>query len=111
MSEENELLSGGALVIPGKEYWGDWATRIPVAIKRAEEKLDGEAFVLIPPYCDGNKTDNTIAITATEVALADALWETWNAWLGDIRFHPATTARPEPPPALIAFTEKVEKIA
>ena len=69
-----------------------WATRIPAAIKQAEELLldagERDYFWLLKPRS---------VITATEVALAEALW----AWIAE----PGET-----PAALIAFTEKVEAL-
>lgn len=50
-------------------------TDIPAAIATAREMLDGAAFVLFPPLCDGNKTDKTIAITKREVDAIEALVE------------------------------------
>ena len=72
-----------------------WATRIPAAIKRAED------------WVEDHKGWSFIPITATEVALAEALWEQMQG--DEYRRHPAN---PEavPPPALIAFMEKVEAL-
>ena len=78
-----------------------WSVRIPAAIKKAEEHLDAGEHV-----SNGCK----LSITTGEVALAEALWMLWGAWVDDTSFHPATTARPAPPPALVAFAEKVEKL-
>ena len=80
-------------------YLAPWSDRIPAAIKKAEEKLgapvkeggfQGEMTMFIP------RDHPEAAFTADEVALAKALWHE----LGP-DMHP---------PALIAFTEKVEKL-
>ena len=72
----------------------NWATRIPAAIKRAKQKIAGKHHIWLSRQRD--------FITATEVALAEALWKMW--WYDD------KAAGDDPPPALIAFTEKVEAI-
>lgn len=66
-----------------------WSTRIPAAIKKAEEKLGQNPYWI--------SMDFTTVITAGEVALAKALWE-------------ADQYRSVPHEALIAFTEKIEKL-
>ena len=83
----------------------DWSSRIPAAIAKAEKLLDVEGvprgFFLPAGNPDG-------ALTATEVALAKALWDT------EVLFEEGFKESWEPlggsGKALIAFTEKVESL-
>ena len=65
-----------------------WATRIPAAIKRAKELVGPDAW-----YANDS---STVVVTATEAALAQALFY--------------SNHEDNPDPALIAFTEKVESL-
>ena len=88
---------------------GEWrdppplATSIPAAIKRAEEHVASDEHE--SGNCDCHYPGKRI--TATEVALAKALWEQMRG--DEYRRHPANSEA-VPPPALIAFTEKVESL-
>ena len=72
------------------------ATRIPAAIKRAEQKLCGAPLYIFT---------EELSITATEVALADELWEEHRKYCDEYNWD-----YNEPPPALCAFTEKIESL-
>ena len=74
-----------------------WATRIPAAIKRAEELTQNDVMVMC-------RIESVYEyLTATEAALAEALWDLWTLAYGDAdEFDDPWKA------ALIAFTEKVE---
>ena len=72
-----------------------WAARIPAAIKRAKEV--GDVYLPADPVKD-TATSPRFMLTATETALAEALWKLIEQ-LGNA-----------PSPALIAFTEKVESL-
>ena len=76
-----------------------WATRIPAAIKRAKEELEGEHECERIGFSMNQVGVNTVVITATEVALADELW-------GFANDGPC----PPWPDVLIAFTEKIESL-
>ena len=79
-----------------------WSARIPAAIKKAEGwLLNGTLWAMWYSGKSGS-TEPTDIITAGELALAKALWEDWDAFG---KLHVAI-----PQPALIAFTEKAEKL-
>ena len=75
-----------------------WATRIPAAIKRAEEV--GDVYLPTDPVKD-TATSPRFMLTVTETALAEALWEVKKGFIW---------MEGEPPLALIAFVEKVESL-
>lgn len=92
-----------------------YSERIPAVIAKAEKlvapwvdthPLNIETFPC--EHCDAREKHNSKrgAITATEVALAKALWEEWESEheLPGGRFSSY-------PPALIAFTEKIEQLS
>ena len=88
-----------------------WATRIPAAIKRAEVKAEAwRQLVLVLADKNTDLHPHTAHallkdfITPVEAALAEALWEQHE--FEAIKLY-GGIAQP-PPPALIAFTEKVE---
>ena len=75
-----------------------YSERIPAAIKHAKELL--AEFEYWPGALHVSMDFHPVVLTAGEVALAEALWDEFS--------------RPydgEYPPALIAFVEKVEKLA
>ena len=87
----------------GPHEEASWATRIPAAIKRAEEV--GDVYLPADPVKD-TATSPRFMLTETEVALAEALWEMCDAvYNEDPQAHDWT-----PPPALRDFTEKVEAL-
>ena len=75
----------------------DWSTRIPEAIEEGKKRLG--RGTLVRRAGGGPET----AITAGEAALAEALWETHRKYCDEYNWD-----YDEPPPALIAFTEKIE---
>ena len=77
-----------------------WATRIPAAIKRAEELVGPDDW-----YANDS---STVVVTATEVALAAALLQLWEVWQGRLYGRIISES---PHPVLVAFTEKVEALA
>ena len=85
-----------------------WATRIPAAIKRAEELLSGRSLKSWGVL--GGETMSVIGITREEVALAKALWTDHaepgadhSQYIEEQAGAPCDSCT-----ALIAFTEKVE---
>ena len=76
--------------------------RIPAAIEEGKRLLDEEPWVMLNPKTLEHR--GTI-ITATEVALAEALWNTHRKYCDEYNWD-----YNEPPPALIAYTEKIESI-
>ncbi len=82
-----------------------WSERIPAAIAKGEKLLNGDQYVLIPPHMRGNETEFTVVLTAGEVALAKAVWgwEWWAHCMGLTDFEPSD--------ALIAYTEKIERLS
>ena len=78
-----------------------WPERIPAAIKHAEEHVRTRRREVFLTSQQLNKVDEEF-ITAGELALAEALWEDWDAFG---KLHVAII-----PPALIAFTEKAESL-
>ena len=109
-----------------------WSERIPAAIANAERMLDGGEYVLIPPHIGGNETKLTLVLTAGELALVKALWKrrdhvgplskeaSGGNWVDgcecgyshDFDFDCDSIAgtASEPPPSLIAFTGKIERL-
>ena len=73
-----------------------WASRIPAAIKRAEEV--GDVYLPADPVKD-TATSPRFMLTATETAKAKALWS-----------YCQDNSCPPWAPALIAFTEKIESL-
>ena len=82
-----------------------WPTRIPAAIADGEKLLDDAEYVLMPPHMWGNDTNITLVLTAGEVAMADWAWETF------YNSPEYNGERTPPPPVLIAFCEKIEKVS
>jgi hypothetical protein len=78
-----------------------WSTRIPAAIARAKEFVGDASWRETQPPSPTVKI-----ITREEVALAEALWETW-AMHKDCD---DSCVEAVPDPALIAFTTKVESL-
>ena len=72
------------------------ATRIPAAIKRAKEPFAANPMLRVVGVGTG-------WVTATEVALAEALWKTYRALNSE-------SGEEHWPTPLIAFTEKVEAL-
>ena len=68
-----------------------WSARIPAAIEKGEEHLVAAQLREVP-----------CRITELELALAKALWAFWEDEYGWSDWTP--------PPALMAFTEKVERL-
>ena len=80
-----------------KDKTEPYSRRIPAAIKHAKAKLNGAPLYIFT---------EELSITAGELALAEALWEKCDSDnYNDPQAHDWT-----PPPALIAFCEKVEKL-
>ena len=79
-----------------------WSTRIPAAIKKAKELTEGGLIVI----CERDQY-----LTAGEVALAEALWQHEDDY-GALHSgeHDGGCAGCVNIRALIAFTEKVEKL-
>ena len=75
-----------------------WSVRIPAAIKKAEG--------LIGPDDWYANDASTVVVTAGELALAKDACETWE--LETMKLYGGIAQ--EPPPELIAFTEKIEKL-
>lgn len=71
-----------------------WSTRIPAAIARAKAEVGDRIAVTI----EGPR--GFVTITRTEVALAEPLWGIYDPLLQDS----------DAPPALRAFTEKIESL-
>ena len=73
-----------------------WSTRIPAAIAKGEELLDGRDgwFPQLPL---------SEPITVGEVALAAQLWKT-ELFVQELK------GKQPPPPSLIAFCEKIERL-
>ena len=87
-----------------------WSERIPTAIAKGKEKLEGYEIVVVPPHIGGNDTRLTVGITAGEVAMATALWEAAQCPICREKklvthFHDEPRQYPLP---LIAFTETLE---
>ncbi len=83
----------------------DWASRIPAAIAQAEERV-AQKPLYRGEHQEPYSFEKHESITATEVALAKALWE-------ELQFEQHKLyggIEQEPPPALHAFTEKVESL-
>ena len=89
MSEEEEVQLGAGMI----EFGEPWSVRIPAAIKNAERNTQNGWLLL-----EGMKEP----LTAGEVAAIKALWEAKEGFI---------TMGGDPPPELIAFTEKIEKLA
>ena len=76
----------------------DWHVRIPAAIEKGKQQLDGAPWTFLR-----FDAEDQVALTAAEVALAEALWE--------------VACEETPPdiaadyPALRAFTEKIESVS
>ena len=85
-----------------------WSVRIPAAITDGERLLDGDKYVLIPPHMEGNDTNLTIVLTASEVEMAYALWEE----IGEEEPEYAGYLESDAPgvTALRAFTETMERL-
>ena len=81
-----------------------WSARIPAASKKAEAGLRGEGMRW--RYSGGGEPIEPMepSWTAGELALAKALWAWFHQWQHD------THEEAEYPRALIAFTEKVERL-
>ena len=75
--------------------------RIPAAIKKAEANVAYHKWAMW--YRKKGSTEPTDIITATEVAVAKALWKTY-------RTLNTESGEEHWPAPLIAFTEKVEKL-
>ena len=83
-----------------------WSTRIPAAIEHAEQLTqDGDYSVPaeLTSYI-AEPEERLVAITVGEVALAKALWKTY-------RTLNTESGEEHWPAPLIAFVEKVEKLA
>ncbi len=85
-----------------------WATRIPAAIAKGKWHL-GPIWA---PGDDGAAIDSLFfkdgqALTAGEVALAEALWELHK--FAEMKLYGGSG--PATPPALIAFTERIERLS
>ena len=107
-----------------REGTPSWAVRIPAAITRAETLLDGSGRPsgndgwLVTPHSESVSVATRGTITANQVALAKALWERMFSFPfphGLEGGHPFCGDMPFAAPcdhcqALIAFTEKVEKL-
>ena len=76
-----------------------YSVRIPAAITRAEALTERSDFRV-------SSITLEVFITATEVALAKALWENYKS-LNELRGQGEEELLP---PSLIAFTEKVESL-
>ncbi len=90
----------------------DYSERIPAAIAKGKEKLEGYEIVVVPPHTGGNDTRLTVGLTAGEVALADLGWKNWQSW--NAMRHRSDSPLPgnEPIPAeLIAYCEKIERLS
>ena len=79
----------------------EWSSRIPAAIAKAESLTNGHDHRVALE--EGSLT----IITATEVALAKALWELWVEYCDALDWEEAGDT---PPPALIVFAQKVESL-
>ena len=84
------------------EFGEPWSERIPAAITKAEEHIRTRHREVFLTSQQLNKVDEEF-ITAGEVALAEALWKVWV----DVGLSKTPDV---PPPELIAFCEKVEKL-
>lgn len=85
------------IVIPAS-----WGKRIPAAIKKGEGYLNGTDYRAEGTF--EGETVNLLAVTAGEVALAKAIFPYWDHGEGpDAFWDPLDDA-------LMAFTEKIEKL-
>lgn len=82
-----------------------WSVRIPDAIARAKELVKRDAG-------DWYANDKAVVITATEVALAEALWDYTQILMHGTEKQAMLERHPTiyNAPALIAFCEKVEAL-
>ena len=92
----------------GYQWDPGWSSRIPTAIAKAEKLLaDAKAIVGVSSWVQ----EKDVIITATEVQLAQALWEIvrTDAVVVDVEQWLSSEGGPAAE-ALRAFTEKVESL-
>ena len=81
-----------------------WSERIPAAIADGERLVErGGDWV----ETERKTLESMYILTAGEVALAKLGWEMWVEYCESLENEEPGD---EPPPALIAFTEKIEKV-